>query len=221
MQVEQKILESFTRARYAAWAGDIDHCRELLGEIERKSKTLTEPSYHGSYGLIVRAADQLSERLNSPVEEIDVQRLRINRRQLITTTHLRAVVHRTADFEFEVRAYLDDLSWEESLYARAIAIETERGGRLETRTQKEGNSPIESFKPLRRPATSWRIVENQLAFDIVVGPFCLIIMRGTWTSAEPPLDIDQVRTTFEKALNEIDSDVQVPNHVDTDVLERE
>jgi len=220
MQVEQKILESFTRARYAAWAGDIDHCRELLGEIENKSKGLTEPRYLGSYGLIIRAADQLSERLNSRVEEIDVQRLRINKRQLITTAHLRAVVHRIADFEFEVRAYLDDLSWEESLYARATAIEAERG-RLEMRTHNHGDSSsIESFKPLRRPATSWRVVENQLACNIVVGPFCLIIMRGTWTAVEPPTDIDQVKTTFEKALNEIDSGVQTANRVENGTVER-
>ena len=36
-----------------------------------------------------------------------------------------------------------------------------------------------------------------------------------WISIEPPRQIDQVRATFEKALNEIDLDVQMPSPVET------
>lgn len=203
-QLEQQILGSFSRARYAAWADDVEHCRQLLAEVQTVSSQLN----NGAYTLIFRAAHQLSERLNAPNDD---QSAAISNSQLIITRHLRAVIHRIADFEFEVRAYLDDLSWEESFYKRVTAIAAERRASPIDVAQQRNVSTFEGEKRLRRPSASWRILDRYLVCDILVGPFCLIKMKGTWISIEPPRQIDQVRATFEMALNEIDLDVQMPS----------
>ncbi|HEU4713006.1 MAG TPA: hypothetical protein VFS76_15660 [Pyrinomonadaceae bacterium] len=202
MPLGQQILASFSRARYAAWADDVEHCRQLLAEIRNVSSKLD----NGAYGLIFRAANQLSERLTGPDND---QSVALSDSRLIITRHLRAVIHRIADFEFEVRAYLDDLSWEESLYKRVTSIAAERSARPIDVAQKQDASTFEGEKRLRRPSASWRMVDRDLVCDILVGPFGLIKMKGTWISIKPPRQIDQVRATFEMALNEIDLDVRI------------
>src|SRR5688500_13940396 len=104
MPRQEKIMDCFTRARYAAWPGDVDHCRELLIDIKRQSRKLGEQKHLGTFGLILRAADQLSGRLNAQRRNGEyAQKTTINEKQLLTSKHLRAVVHRIGEFEFEVR----------------------------------------------------------------------------------------------------------------------
>jgi hypothetical protein len=124
---------------------------------------------------------------------------------------LRAIVHRNADFEFEARAYLDDSSWEEQLYKRAAVMAAERQVRSDDpRSESEDKSNQASrFSELRRPAQSWRMVEQDLICSVFVGPFGLIKMDGTWIHERPPDDIDEVRRAFERPLNEIDSTVRM------------
>lgn len=217
MQDKEKIVDRFTRARYAAWAGDVNHCQQLLNEIQTESSQLSEQNKASTFGLMLRAAAQLSYRLEIEQKKYDArQETPDHERPIISSKHLRAVVHRASEFEFELRAYLDDLSWEDLLYKRASATAAEAKmalARLEAPTLEQHTESLDDQESLRRPHTSWRIVGQNLVCVVSVGPFCLIKMRGTWTGLLGPRHIDEVIQTFQIVLDQIDPDEQPANRL--------
>ena len=140
----KRIVDCFTRARYAAWAGDLKHCRRLLDLVENYSKAARSQDHRwDSLGLILHSADQLRERLDAqtsfPSEDVKRSKKKsvADKTLLISTQHLRGVVHRTGDFDFELRAYLNDLNWESDLYRRASSVAREYSRTVPSLQQEE------------------------------------------------------------------------------------
>ncbi len=179
MQPTETISNRFARARYAAWAGDVEHCRRLLHDIRLESTKVSEPNHASAFGLMLRAASQLSERLEIERRRSEIaQNMFRPEKQVIITKHLRAVVHQSSEFEFELRAYLDDLSWEDSLYKRTSTVVAD--ALALTRPQDPSLRRMETDqkqKPSRRPHASWRMVDQNAICVVYVCHFVIIIVK--------------------------------------------
>jgi hypothetical protein len=220
-----ELVTMFTRARYAAWAGDLRHCRDLLNRARAQSADLNETDRSwDSLGMLLHATDELLARIGG--EETATEDAKPSETKsipddagLILTQHLRGVIHRTGDYDFELKAYLDDLDWESDLYRRASVV-AERYSRpsLRERVKRIRRQELADRKnvEVRRPSASWRIVGNTIIRVVSLGPFGLIKVRATWTREDPPNDFGEIRISLEEVLREIEhSEQQAENLVES------
>src|SRR5688572_4702601 len=130
-----ELIRTFTRARYAAWAGDLQYSRRLLKRILPQSNGHKETKRSwDSTGMVLHAANELLTHINqeadSKQDALPDLKVFPADEMLIGTEHLRGVIHRTGDYEFEVKAYLNDLEWEASLYKRCSDLSEKYGPSL-------------------------------------------------------------------------------------------
>jgi hypothetical protein len=212
-------ISIFTRARYAAWAGDLTHSRRLLRSITLRSSAETEKERSwDSMGMVLHAASELLSHINEDNENkehpLPESKSAPPNEMLIVTSHLRGVIHRTGDYEFEVRAYLDDLAWETSLYERCSELSVMYEPNLRERVRKIRRKELKrDTAEMRRPSASWRLVDEELLRTVFLGPFALIKIGATWIGKALPPDFERVRNKLEGILLEIDHGDQVSDEL--------
>jgi hypothetical protein len=209
------VSQLFVRLRYAAWAGDIKHCHELFHRLEAQSgrgEPLTYPT-----AILAQRAGLLLERLQRIESEIDEQQ------RLVATNHLRGVIWRIESHEFQLRAYLDDFSWEVEMFRRIAAIKIREGTDQfeleEVRDElKEYLSPEQSDGKLsaefgREIVTSrgarWVIGGNEFFRDVKVSDIGLILVKGIWTQRLPPDSLQSIKSGFIEVLDQIETQTPV------------
>ena len=203
--------ETYSLARRAAWAGDVDYCLSRLSELGRK----TQRAVPGSPAALLRhAGEQRRARLKgreSPSEEL-----------ILETPHLRGVVWQTGRREFELLAYLTDSSWEESFHRHARAAmkvagvtvldREEEGDEEEKRRGEPRQGELYPHDNVTRaaevgegPGFSWEETLDGLLCTGTVGDLGLIKVRGVWTGEQLPRHGKEIVARFRRIIDRIES----------------
>lgn len=201
----------FTLAKRAAWAGDVEYCRDRLDELEELTRGRGEPNDGDPLTLISRAAKHIEAHLagkDAPPGELVIER-----------SHLRGVVWQVDRREFELLAYLTDYSWEETLYRNAAAaaamehvtvLDPEEDDDIYDETKVERQKDL---FPQEKPAPavdegmglSWEEYADGLECVVTVGDLGLIKAKGLWLGRDMPQSADEVVLRFQRILERIES----------------
>jgi hypothetical protein len=216
------LVNMFTRARYAAWAGDFEHCRALLIRVQKESPELNEREQRwDSVGLLQHATDELLVRVVGDATTIagkssgrksrTIERLAFDDAFVISTEHLRGRIHRLDLYHFELRAYLDDLSWESNFHSHALSVARGYGTSMLSEQEERLTEPdVRKVKSKavgvgRKASSYWRIVGNNVLREVSVGPLCLIRVTATWMVQDPPKQFAGIKAALEEVLKEIEN----------------
>jgi hypothetical protein len=191
------IEEAFALVRRAEWAGDVEYFRARLGDLRRLTAQTRGKEDWRPPALLRRAGDALEAHLagrQAPPPEL-----------VPKTAHLRGVVWQTGRREFELRAYVTDLSWIESLYLHArkaatarsvIAIEPDDQEAEESETVQQGVL----FHDVEQAPTvdegegiTWEEDAEGLLCSVMVSELGLIKVRGVWPGRQLPEGAEVVR----------------------------
>jgi hypothetical protein len=214
--------ETYILATLAAWAGDADYA---LSQLRAMSDPPHEPAETMAGGglkavnVIQYAAafqrKELEDALRRsreagefPVESVPSEvghaeqaTEEVVRADVVVTKHLRGVMRPVSIAEYELRAFLTDLSWEDELLRRAagLAGSTHPPGDsyLGDGIHKDGEG---------RSVSGGRWVERERdIFKIVsVTDLGLVRVRGFWVGSEIRESWRMVREAFAETLNRID-----------------
>lgn len=201
-------------ARAAEWAGDLDFSRVMYAEFSGPSQYLLFPErFDGPMDVIRFVSALRAARLNEPTMSRETRSLaekvfsveRLERKSfaapepmpLLPTAHLRAVVHRTGERDFEMRGYMTSADFDQSLYANARKLAATR--KLELAEEDTQSSPTSYGSP----AGTW-VIEGTLFQQVSVSDLGLIKSRGQWTRKELPSDSDAILSPFQVLLDALD-----------------
>lgn len=108
---ESRIVATYTRARYAEWAGDFAQCEADLSRLTKEFDTPSSfASIRSPLDIVLFRAGELLRRVAPMLEAA-----RPPEGAIIQTRHFRGVIHQTGEREFELRGYLTDPEYEEVL----------------------------------------------------------------------------------------------------------
>jgi hypothetical protein len=233
MTKNTSLFQSFSTARYAEWAGDIFYSHRLLTELlitaqetvdgreDQKPHRIVDPIM----GMVGHAADELNSRLIrvAPTDEERALLARVLQQLTLETKHLRGVIHRLSSYEFELRAYLSDCSWESELYERAASAAQESGApplependEVKLEIEQERNLPRlfeemdedEDREIDRGRGTAWIVDSGDFFREVTVGDLALILVKGVWAKRELPGSVDLIKDGFMEVLNKLDGTV--------------
>lgn len=217
METDPEKVDDLVVAKFAEWAGDTAFAIGALLEYERtvSKKRQEDPSEV----FLDRAA---SERLINLVEarrESRSELIRYSEKGLTTvfpipgsnindddpptempiveSTNLRGVVHIMSERQFELRAFLKNLSWEQELFKKVEELSTEPTERKKDQLNDEVNE--------RGRSGSW-VIEGDLFREIEVDDLGLITARGTWTKSRLPETPKPIFDAFKEVLRQLDSE---------------
>lgn len=183
------IEEAFALVRRAEWAGDVEYFRARLGELRRLTAQTRGVGDWLPPALLRRAGDELEGHMAG--------REAPSREFVPETAHLRGVIWQTGRREFELRAYVTDLSWVESLCAHARKAAAARSViALEPDDESEDSEVVESgvfFLDVEQAplvdegeGISWEEDAEGLLCSVMVSELGLIKVRGVWAGRELP-----------------------------------
>lgn len=201
----------FTLAKRAAWAGDVEYCRERLAELRVATSKRRREGDREPLTLLRDAGRRIEAHLegkDAPPSEL-----------VIKTAHLRGVVWQAGRREFELLAYLIDYSWEEKLCHHAVlAKETRRVTILESEDEEDITDEREVkrqgdwYLQVERaptvdegPGLSWEEDIDGLQCVVTVGDLGLIKVKGLWVGREMPQSAEEVERRFRGILDRIES----------------
>lgn len=209
MPDDGKIVELFASARRAEWAGDVEPARRLLQALKQAAVIRTrEPDEH-PIAVILERAKLLDARLDRAPAEVPEQ-------LVVQTTNLRGVIWRTGERNFELRAYLLDPSWEESLYRRAHAVAgryrpllpavkgTDTEDVKDKKEQLRLYPDTERVKPDVGRGASWAMDGDVYLREVTVGDFALVRVKMVWAQRELPETFLIIRRLLEEALQQLE-----------------
>ena len=208
MPDDGKIVELFASARRAEWAGDVEPARRLLQALKQAAVVRArEPDEH-PIAVILERAKLLDARLDRAPAEVPEQ-------LVVQTTNLRGVIWRTGERNFELRAYLLNTSWEESLYRRAHVVASRyspllpavKGTDVEDRG-KEAQLNLYQDKEREKPdvgrGASWAMDGDVYLREVTVGDFALVRVKMVWAKRELPENFFVIRRLLEEALRQLE-----------------
>jgi hypothetical protein len=191
------IEEAFALVRRAEWAGDVEYFRARLGDLRRLTAQTRGKEDWRPPALLRRAGDALEAHLagrQAPPPEL-----------VPKTEHLRGVVWQTGRREFELRAYVTDLLWVESLYLHArkaaaarsvIAVEPDDQEAEESEMVQQG---VLFHEVEQAPAVdagegiTWEEDAEGLLCSVMVSELGLVKVRGLWRRRDLPEGAEVVR----------------------------
>ncbi len=199
--------DAYIVARLALWAGDFDYAQNLLRDFAPLSKHGAMPdTVHNTEELIVYAAalrhrqlarrkgefTQLAETISVPDGSLTPQPL------VIATRHLRAAVWRVGARQFQMRAYMSDLTWEAELF---------RLSRAQVRELPEPSPPPRSAQPRHFVplGTAWLRPGNPFV-QIAISDLGLIQADALWTEAGAPVEFRPFHEAFKAVLESLENE---------------
>lgn len=203
--------ENFITATFALWAGDFDHAEALLKPYANA------PSLDGA----VASPDDLIRRTGA----LRLRQLRYKKREfrelarehglqtpiqatpaVLETKHMRGALWRLAAREFDLRAYLTDLSWEEKMLHLAHN-EAALHERFEERIAHSDYTL--KFLGDRESRTSlgvtWTVTGSMLLLA-QLSDLCLLDVNGIWTQPDLPKTEHEIKEPFLLLLKALDPD---------------
>lgn len=210
MSENYRVEDAFTTAKHAEWAGDVEYCRKQLTILNRLTSDV--PEDEGWHPLeLLRQAGQMLEKLLVDREPAPPE-------LVVTTDHLRGIVWQTGRREFEMRAYLTEPTWEDSIYRHAwhatkarsvIRVEPEEEDEDEERNVPDQGNLFQEGE--RAPEVdegegiSWEENAEGLLCLVTVGDLALIKLKGTWTGDGIPQSAGEIVRRFRTILERIES----------------
>jgi hypothetical protein len=131
-----------------------------------------------------------------------MQRLNLSSELLtVETRHLRGVIWRLGSREFQMYAYLTDLSWESNLFKNAKIFISKFGEeKLPSYLDSGEEARIKSFMG---SSGSWLITGNPF-FQVHISDLGLIEAHGLWIKKELPKEAGQIKKAFSSILDKLD-----------------
>ncbi len=178
--------DKFVVATFALWAGDVEFAEELLRDTTIALRGTNRDHRVEAAEDLIRATAKLRLRQlwqrrgefrkgNRDRDLVDVP-------YIVPGTHIRGTVWRIGERNFEMQAYLTDLSWERDLFVRAQAEYAKHRSTVEI--QRQGAlTPRADAHPVR--AVSWTIVGNPM-MEVNVTDLAQIEVGIVWVSEELP-----------------------------------
>ena len=219
MPNDRRIIELFTRARQAEWAGDIVSARHFIRLLKEEAGIKPVLSDEHPIAVLLERVRQIDARLERVSNEVPVE-------LIVETEILRGIIWRTGERNFELRAYLRDPSMEDDLYSRAHAVSsrypslltTEEGTKNEEKREREVQLPLyenqEEEIPDAGHGSSWAMDGDVYLREVTVGDFGLVRVKMLWTKRDLPESFLIVRKLLEEPLRELGSST-VLNERDT------
>jgi hypothetical protein len=203
-------VDAYIVAHAAEWAGDVEnslrHYEQIIGG---EPEAILKNEVKGPSDAVLLAASYRAIAIQDSQKKREILALRSGalRRQIgesikpvgiRPTRHLRGVVRRTAEREFELRAYLSDVTWEEDLL---------RSARKLARLFGRQSEPYMSHSPedgaYKKLGSGWAM-EGKLLRLINISDLGLIKCRGIWTEVHPPTDAEVIINAFQEILDKLD-----------------
>lgn len=127
--------------------------------------------------------------------------LKISELLTVETRHLRGIIWRLGSREFQMYAYLTDLSWESNLFKKAKIFISKFGEeKLPPYPDSEEEAHIKSFMG---SSGSW-VVSGNPFFQVHISDLGLIEARGLWIKKELPKEAGQIKKAFGSILYNLD-----------------
>jgi hypothetical protein len=203
--------DNFIVATFALWAGDFEYAETLL---KRYSNA---PALNGA----VESADDLIRRTGA----LRLRQLRQKKREfkllaaehglrnpvqakptVLVTNHLRGALWRLGAREFELRAYLIDLTWEESLLRLAHNEADQHERSLESVEQRDSSLGFgDNQAPRTTRGVAWTVT-GSLLLRAQLSDMCLLEVNGLWTEAKLTNTDEEIKGPFLKLLHALDPD---------------
>jgi hypothetical protein len=206
--------DKYIVATFALWAGDFAFAETLLREFSPPRNT---PSLEGGIEApedIMRATGVLRLRqlwqrrgeFQKYVAEYRSHGMELVEQPLVVRTeHLRGVVWRTGEREFQMQAYLVDLSWQDELFNRAHA----EAGRHETARPSGRGTAAEPLELGREDIVgrglgrAWTVTGHPF-LQVEVTDLGLIDASMVWVEARLPERGEEIIGPFRGILNSLD-----------------
>jgi hypothetical protein len=118
----------------------------------------------------------------------------------LATPHLRGVVWRRGVREFELRAFLTDLSWQDRLFA---IVQDFRDPAEEKEPTEDLRSP-DGVRTYQRLGGAWTVEGNPF-LQVQVSDMGLIRAEALWTERALPDDASPIIGRFTELLKQLDS----------------
>lgn len=203
--------DNFIRATFALWAGDFEYAEALLTPYSNSPSL--DSDAESPDDLIKRTAGLRLRQLRYKKREFKVLAGEYGLRTpvqatpaVLETRHMRGALWRLGTREFNLRAYLTDLSWDEKMLHLAHS-EAALHERFEERFLQSDYSL--DFLGNREPRTTlgvtWTVTGNIL-LRAQLSDLCLLDVNGIWTQQGLPKADEQVREPFLRLLKTLDPD---------------
>lgn len=212
----RSITDLYVIATFALWAGDVEYGQDLLRKLAplREYGKLPE-KVESSEELILyiaalrhRQLIQRKREYNNVVDNYRMQGFNLSAELLtVETRHLRGIIWRLGSREFQMYAYLTDLSWEPNLFRKAKRLISAFGEeKLPSYVGSESEIHAKSFTG---SGGSWIVTGNPF-LQIHVSDLGLIEALGLWVKKKPPQDVDQIKKAFSSILHKLDGKRVIP-----------
>lgn len=204
--------DDYIVARLALWAGDTAEARRRL-RIYRRGRRGTDDNSNFRVEAH-ECADRTLRQLNRRVSEYNTiyKTAGLNSSHSPTNIlrsaahHLGGVVWIETDREYELRAYLLDLSWEPTFYERAVRfVKDVETSRVLLNYRHETNQTAFPSGEDRELALGleW-VAHGEIFVQAYVSDLGTLSARGVWTVPDPPPNEGAIFSAFQQLLNKFD-----------------
>jgi hypothetical protein len=203
--------DNFIMATFALWAGDFEYAETLLsryanvpplnGAVESPDDLIRRTS-----ALRLRQLRQKKGEFKLLAAEHGLRNPVLPNPTVLVTNHLRGALWRLGAREFDLRAYLTDLTWEENLL-RLAHIEADQHERsLEPVEQTDSSLGFGDNEPSRMTRGVTWTVTGSFLLRAQLSDMCLLEVNGLWTEAKLTNSDEEIKEPFLKLLHALDPD---------------
>ena len=216
----QEDHDQFTVANLALWAGDAEAAKDRLSTIVQQ--------HHATQGAVSpfemplvsssqRALRQLRRRLSEfrrlgQIADLAPENLVPQKPLQSRGKHVSAIIWVESEREFELRSYLNDLSWEAGFYKAAATLAGDTTMSANVANLHYGSDEERSPSPTQEDPTSasgtlgveWALTIRDMFLQVSVSDFCTFTARGIWVSKVPPESVGQITSIFQELLDNFD-----------------
>lgn len=202
---------NFIVATFALWAGDFEYAETLLspyahvpalnGAVESPDDLIKRTG-----ALRLRQLRQKKGEFKELAAEYGLRNPVVANPTVLVTNHLRGALWRLSAREFELRAYLIDLTWEESLFRLAHKEADQHERSLEPVEQRNRGLGFEDNQPPRTTRGVAWTVTGSLLLRAQLSDMCLLEVNGLWTETKLTNSDELIKEPFLKLLHALDPD---------------
>ena len=207
--------ENFITATFALWAGDFEYAEQLLSRYSNESPlkdAVESPDdlIRRTAALRLRQLRQKKGEFKSLAAEQGLRSPVQANPAVLETKHLRGALWRLGAREFNLCAYLTDLSWHENmlrfahreaaLHERVEEPIVQKNYGLDFRDEQQSKINL---------GVAWTVTGSVL-LRAQLSDLCLLEVNGLWTEPELPHTDEEIKQPFVRLLNALDPDL-IPN----------
>jgi len=203
---------NFIVATFALWAGDFEYAETLLsryahvpalnGAVESPDDLIRRTS-----ALRLRQLRQKKGEFKELAAEHGLRNPVLANPTVLVTNHLRGALWRTSAREFDLRAYLTDLTWDESLLRLAHNEANQHERSLEPVEQTNSGLGFGDKQPPKTTRGVAWTVTGSLLLRAQLSDMCLLEVNGLWTEPKLTNSDEEIKGPFLKLLHALDPDL--------------